>query len=32
MIIKPHHKFKIDITQIIDRHIQIQSHADCILI
>ena len=32
MIIKPYHKFTIDITQIIDRHIQIHSHVDCIFI
>ena len=32
MIIKPHRKFTIDITQIIDRHIQIHSHVDCIFI
>ena len=31
-IIKSHHKFTIDITQKIDRHIQIRCHVDCILI
>ena len=32
MIIKSHHKFTIDITQIIARHIQIHSHVDFIFI
>ena len=31
-IIKSHHKFTIDITQKIYRHIQIRCHVDCILI
>ena len=31
-IIKSHHKFTIDITQKIYRHIQICCHVDCILI
>ena len=32
IIIKPHYKFTIDINQIIDKHIQIHSHIDYILI
>ena len=32
MIIKSYYKFRIDITQIIERHIQIHRQVDCILI
>ena len=32
MIIKTYHIITINITQVIDRHIQIHSHIDCVLI
>ena len=32
IILKSHHKFRIDITQKIERHVQLHRHVDCILI